>query len=368
MSVLTEQALKKMKVPELKAELKLRKLKVSGKKEELIQRLLTAQSEGVVPSALDDDAPSPKLSASSNALASSSSKPAQTTSKRKAESTEPEQKVDAKKKKPEPKEEISEDESEEDDGEGSKDDYKDEGGDDEDDDEEDDDEASDEVIKPLTASGWGKILEEEIKKKYFKQIILFVNKERKNLKIYPPQNLVFNAFYLTPLEEVKVVILGQDPYIKEGEAHGLCFSVPRGVTVPPSLKRIFKALESTVPGFKTPNHGCLEEWARRGVLLLNATLTVQKGNSNSHENCGWQEFTDNVIKIICKHRKGLIFFLWGGFAQKKSKIINSKEHIVLKCKHPSPMSGSTWECDHFVRSNEILKEQGKDPIDWTLSK
>jgi len=163
--------------------------------------------------------------------------------------------------------------------------------------------------------------------------------------------------------------MGQDPYIQEGQAHGLCFSVQRGVTVPASLGRIYKALESTVPGFKIPNHGCLQEWACRGVLMLNAVLTVRKGKSNSHKDCGWVEFTDNVIKILCKQRKGLIFFLWGKDAQKKGKLINAKEHFVLSCPHPSPMaaSGGPWVCDHFVKANEILNQQGKTPIDWTLS-
>jgi len=194
-------------------------------------------------------------------------------------------------------------------------------------------------------------------------------KIEKKTQIYPPKSLVFNAFILTPIEQVKVVIMGQDPYIQEGQAHGLCFSVQRGVAVPASLNRIYKALQSTVPGFKIPTHGCLQEWATRGVLMLNAVLTVQKGKSNSHKDCGWAEFTDSVIKILCKQRKGLIFFLWGKDAQKKGKIINTKEHFVLSCPHPSPMAagGGPWNCDHFVKANEILQQQGKTPIDWTLS-
>jgi len=344
--VLTEQALKKMKVIELKAELKQRKLKVSGKKEDLIARLLQAQSEGVLPSPEEP------------------AKPVQTT-KRKAATVNDAQK-DSKKKKPVPKEESEESEEEDD---GSKDrDYNDEGHEPEDESEEDDDAASDEGLKPLTASGWGKVLEEEYKKPYFKQIVKFVKEERKNYVIFPPQNLVFNAFILTPIDQVKVVILGQDPYFNDGQAHGLCFSVQRGVAIPPSLKRIYKALESTVPGFKAPNHGCLEEWARRGVLMFNATLTVRKGEPNSHKECGWQTFTDNVIKILCQERKGLIFFLWGQFAQKKGKIINTNDHHVLTFSHPSPAGGGgQWVCDHFVKANEILEKQGKLPIDWTLS-
>jgi len=348
---LTEQALKKMKVPELKVELKTRKLKVSGKKEELIQRLLQAQSDGVLPSAEEE----PTLNTSQ--------------SKRKAADELP-QKADNKKKKPEPKkQELSEEESEEEeDAEGSKDDYKDEEGGVEEDDEEDDEEEASDDIKSLTASGWRNALAEEFKKDYVKAIIKYVAKERKEETVYPPKGLVFYAFNMTSIEEVKVVIIGQDPYFNEGQAHGLCFSVMRGVTVPPSLKRIYKALEATVPGFKAPKHGCLEEWAARGVLMLNATLTVRKGKPNSHEKCGWQTFTDNVIKILCTQRKGLIFFLWGGFAKKKGAKINGKEHYVLECKHPSPMGASgAWVCDHFVRANQILKDQGKEPIDWTLT-
>jgi len=348
---LTEAALKKMKVPELKNELKLRTLKVSGKKEELIQRLLQAQSEGVVPSAEEEP-----LNTSQT--------------KRKAADDLLSEKADNKKKKPEPKkQEISEEESEEeDDAEGSKDDYKDEGGDDDVDDEEDDDEEASDDIKSLTASGWGSALEDEFKKDYVRELLKYVAKERKVGPVYPPKGLVFHAFNMTPIEEVKVVIIGQDPYFNEGQAHGLCFSVMRGVAVPPSLKRIYKALEASIPGFKAPKHGCLEEWAARGVLMLNATLTVRKGKPNSHEKCGWQQFTDNVIKILCRQRKGLIFFLWGGFAKKKGAKINSNEHSVLIYNHPSPMGGrGPWVCDHFVRANQILKEQGKEPIDWTLS-
>jgi len=387
MSVLTEQALKKMKVPDLKAELKLRKLKVSGKKDELIQRLLAAQMEGAVPGAgggnEDDLVPTPPAqnppakqqhpgAVQVTIPRESTTSVAPTSAKRKAEQDQKE-KNDAKKKKPEPPKdetEISEDESE-DDGEGSKDDYKDEGHDDDDDDDEEDDDASieEDIKKPLTASGWGKALEREFKKKYFKEIRKFEKEERKNLEIYPRADQVFNAFIYTPIEQVKVVIIGQDPYPTKGKAHGLCFSVMRGVKIPPSLQRIYKCLEKTVPGFKAPKHGCLEEWARRGVLMLNSTLTVRRGKSNSHEACGWRQFTDNVIKILCKQRKGLIFFLWGKFAQRKGKMINTNEHFVLSCSHPSPMGtrGVPWSCDHFTLANTILERQDKQPIDWRLS-
>jgi uracil-DNA glycosylase len=354
MSELTEQSLKKMKVPELKELLKARKLKVSGKKEELILRLLQAEKDGVAPSA-DDESKSQ--------------------TKRKAENEVPTIKADTKKKKPDvvPKKQEydDEDESEEDEGSGSKDDYKQpvEGGDvdDEDPDEEDLDASEEELQKPLTSSGWNEALEEEFKKDYYKNVCKTVAKERKSNLVYPAKKLVFNAFNLTPLDEVKVVIIGQDPYFNPGQAHGLCFSVLRGVRIPPSLKRIYAALKNTIPGFKIPSHGCLEEWASRGVLMLNATLTVRKGKAKSHEKFGWQTFTDNVSKILCKRKKGIIFFLWGAFAQKKGKMINHNEQFVLTYAHPSPLARTPWDCDHFVRANEILKEQGKEPIDWTLS-
>jgi len=344
---LSEANLKKMKVPDLKELLKARKLKVSGKKDELIARLLIAEKEGVTPAAEDEVKPP----------------------KRKAETEPPKAADTTKKKKPEPKkQELDEEEEESDEeGSGSKDDYKDEGVDDDDDDASEDDVSEEEVQKPLSSSGWNDVLAGELKKPYYKGIIKKVKKDRKENEVYPAADLVFNAFNLTPLDQVKVIIIGQDPYFNPGQAHGLCFSVQRGVKLPPSLKRIYTALEKTVAGFKAPKHGCLEEWATRGVLLLNATLTVRKGQANSHEAFGWQTFTDTVINNLSKQKKGLIFFLWGGFAHKKEKLINSKDHFVLKYNHPSPQVRGPWDCDHFIRANEILKEQGKYPIDWTLS-
>jgi len=220
----------------------------------------------------------------------------------------------------------------------------------------------------LYEDSWKNVLSEEFKKPYFKKIEDYVNSARQSNPVHPAHEDVFNALNLTPLDKVRVVILGQDPYFNEGQAHGLSFSVKKGVKVPPSLNRMYKVLEKTVPGFKKPNHGFLEEWAKRGVLLLNATLTVNGGAANSHAKCGWQDFTDVIIKVLNEKRTGIVFFLWGGFAQKKGKIIDATKHHVLNGPHPSPMSGEAWNsCLHFKEANEILVKEGKEPIDWSLS-
>jgi len=211
-------------------------------------------------------------------------------------------------------------------------------------------------------------LKEEFQADYFKAIESFVASERQQYTVYPPDEEVFNAFNSTPLDKVRVVIIGQDPYFNEGQAHGLCFSVKKGVAIPPSLNRLYKVLQKTIPGFKIPNHGCLQEWANRGVLMLNATLTVRAGKANSHEKCGWQTFTNAAIQKLNNAKKGLIFFCWGLFAQKIGKKIDSEKHHVLEGPHPSPMSGSAWnECKHFAEANKLLKEQGLDEIDWSVS-
>jgi len=167
--------------------------------------------------------------------------------------------------------------------------------------------------------GWKKFLQEELSTDYFGAIEKFVAAEREEMEIYPPHDEVFAAFNFTPIDQVKVVIIGQDPYFNPNQAHGLCFSVRKGVAVPPSLNRIYKVLETDCPGFVKPNNGCLEEWARRGVLMLNASLTVRKGKANSHAECGWQIFTSRVIKLLNDNKDGLIFFLWGRFAQKRAR-------------------------------------------------
>lgn len=222
----------------------------------------------------------------------------------------------------------------------------------------------------LTEPTWTKALGASLSNSNFKAIESFVEDERRQGKvIYPPDEEVFTAFNTTSLDNVKVVIIGQDPYFNPGQGHGLCFSVQKGVKVPPSLNRIYKVLEKTIPGWKHPKHGYLLEWAEQGVLMLNATLTVMQGKANSHAKCGWQSFTDDVIKVINDKCKGVVFFLWGGFAQKKGKIVDGKNHCVLAGPHPSPMSGSAWkETKCFVEANEYLEKNGKSPVDWAVTK
>ena len=179
--------------------------------------------------------------------------------------------------------------------------------------------------------------------------------------------LIFNAFNMLPLDEVKVVILGQDPYHGAGEAHGLSFSVPRGIKIPPSLRNIYKELESDIAGFKAPKHGCLEAWVKQGVFLLNAFLTVVEKTPKSHEKIGWEKFTDAVIKKISDEREGVVFMLWGGFAKKKAELIDKTKHLVLEGAHPSPLAGNAFQgCKHFSQANDYLKSKGASTIDWIL--
>ncbi|VDN50475.1 unnamed protein product, partial [Dracunculus medinensis] len=190
---------------------------------------------------------------------------------------------------------------------------------------------------------------------------------RRSILIFPPSDLIFNAFNLTPLSDVRVVIIGQDPYHNDKQAHGLCFSVSKGVMPPPSLLNIFKELRADIPKFKMPNHGCLESWARQGVFLLNATLTVEAHKANSHSHIGWQKFTDEVIQIISRNCKGVVFLLWGGFAHKKEKLIDDKKHIIIKNAHPSPLSAHKFlGCRCFSKANKSLIKLGKLPIDWCI--
>jgi uracil-DNA glycosylase len=172
---------------------------------------------------------------------------------------------------------------------------------------------------------------------------------------------------LTPFESVKAVILGQDPYINTGEAHGLCFSVKKGIKTPPSLKRMYKEMESCLPDFKTPTHGDLSKWATNGVLMINVTMTVRAKKSNSHKDAGWQTFTDSVMRVLSEKKKKLVYLLWGGFAKKKGKLINANNNIIIETPHPSPLSASKWfgnKC--FAIANERLKKAGKEPIDWSV--
>ncbi|PSM52114.1 uracil-DNA glycosylase, family 1 [Campylobacter blaseri] len=214
---------------------------------------------------------------------------------------------------------------------------------------------------------WKKVLKDEFLKPYFaslKQNLLISKKE--NI-IYPPSNLIFNAFNLTPFEKVKVVILGQDPYHQPNQAMGLSFSVPNGIKLPPSLKNIYKEIEDDL-GVKEPNSGDLTYWAKQGVLLLNSTLTVEANKANSHSNLGWQTFTDSVIKKINDEKENIIFLLWGNYAKVKANLINQNKHFILTAPHPSPLArGGFFGCKHFSKTNEILLKLNKKPIDWNLN-
>lgn len=223
-------------------------------------------------------------------------------------------------------------------------------------------------------ASWKKVLDEELQKPYITQLASFVEKERaENVPIYPPKELVFNAFRLTPYDKVKVLIVGQDPYHGPGQAHGLSFSVPEGVRVPPSLKNIYKELASDV-GFVIPDHGCLIPWALQGVMLLNATLTVRQGSPMSHHGKGWEQFTDAVIAKLSERGDPVIFVLWGRSAKEKVAHINSfegyKQHYMLSAAHPSPFSAHNGflGCRHFSKINKLLIDLGKEPIDWSLKK
>ena len=214
---------------------------------------------------------------------------------------------------------------------------------------------------------WKTALSEEFEKDYFKQLSAEVRADflLKEPPIYPPAPLVFNAFNLTPLSEVKIVILGQDPYHGPGQAHGLSFSVQDGVRLPPSLRNIYKEIEDDI-GTKMPESGNLERWAKQGVLLLNATLTVEKSKPGSHQGRGWETFTDAVIKKVSDERENVVFILWGNFARSKKELIDEAKHLVLEAPHPSPFSAHTgfFGSKHFSQTNAYLRKQNKKPIDW----
>jgi len=214
---------------------------------------------------------------------------------------------------------------------------------------------------------WKELLSATFASKYFSELMEFVATERRNQIVFPPSKEVWTAFSLTPFEQVRVVIIGQDPYFNEGQAHGLCFSVKPGVKVPQSLNRIYKELAGTIPGFVPPKHGYLEKWARQGVFMINATLTVRAGKANSHQKSGWQKFTDEVVQVINEKKSNVIYLLWGDFAQKKGRIVDTERNHVLKAPHPSPMGGPGFiGCKHFQKTNELLTGMGQPPIDWTL--
>ncbi|MDB5131566.1 MAG: ung [Mucilaginibacter sp.] len=218
-------------------------------------------------------------------------------------------------------------------------------------------------------SSWLAVLNDEFDKDYMVQLRAFLKEEKQaGSKIYPKGSDVFNAFQKTPFTDVKVVILGQDPYHGENQAHGLSFSVQKGITIPPSLRNIYKELVTDIPGFTIPSHGNLTEWAEQGVLLLNASLTVRAGTPGSHQKRGWETFTDMVIKTLSDKKEGLVFILWGSFAQAKAELIDKTKHHIIKSPHPSPFSADRgfFGSKPFSKTNEILKKEGKKPIDWQI--
>lgn len=217
------------------------------------------------------------------------------------------------------------------------------------------------------SNSWFEMLKGEFQKSYFTNLQYFLAEEKKNnYQIFPPEEELFKALQITPFEKVKVAILGQDPYHGVGQAHGLSFSVPKGIKIPPSLKNIYKELKNEFPEFSIPSHGDLTSWAKQGVLLLNATLTVRKNEAGSHQKKGWETFTDSIISNLSHHKSGLIFILWGNYAKQKEALIDSDKHFILKSAHPSPFSAHSgfFGSKPFGKSNEFLTQQGIEPINW----
>lgn len=215
---------------------------------------------------------------------------------------------------------------------------------------------------------WKNSLDDQFQAPYFSELKTFLINEKKKHIVFPPGNKIFSAFDHTPFDKVKVVIIGQDPYHGPGQANGLCFSVNPGIRKPPSLVNICKELESDL-GIPVPRDGNLEAWAEQGVLLLNATLTVRANMPGSHQKKGWEHFTDAVIKTISDQKKGIVFLLWGNFAQTKTELIDKEKHFILTAAHPSPLArGAFFGCKHFSKTNKILEHQGIMPIDWRLEK
>ena len=213
---------------------------------------------------------------------------------------------------------------------------------------------------------WNELLSDQFSAPYFINLKAFLTEEKKHFTIYPAGNKIFAAFDHTPFENVKVVIIGQDPYHGAGQANGLCFSVSTGISKPPSLVNIFKELKDDL-GIPMPQSGNLESWADQGVLLLNSTLTVRAGEAGSHQNKGWELFTDAIIKKISEQKKGVVFLLWGRFAHTKEGLIDQSKHYILKAAHPSPLArGAFFGCKHFSKTNELLLKQGLKPIDWRI--
>ena len=223
------------------------------------------------------------------------------------------------------------------------------------------------IIDPVIEERWKSVLMDQFQSPYFRTLKEFLVEEKKKYTLYPPGRHIFNAFQRTPFDRVKVVILGQDPYHGNGQAHGLCFSVPQGIPKPPSLVNIFKELHSDL-GIPIPEHGTLEKWADQGVLLINATLTVRDSQAGSHQKRGWETFTNRVIEVVSQEKSGVVFLLWGRFAQAKESLIDNNKHLILKSAHPSPLSAYNgfFGCQHFSKTNDYLKKQEETGIDWTL--
>ena len=218
-------------------------------------------------------------------------------------------------------------------------------------------------------ASWSDFLTAEKQQSYFIDTLAYVEQRRaQGIEVYPPKGDVFNAFRTPEFDQIKVVILGQDPYYGEGQAHGLCFSVRPHIKLPPSLVNIYKELAMDIDGFKIPQHGYLQSWAEQGVFLLNTVLTVEQGQAHSHKHLGWEQFTDKVVALLSEHGNGIIFILWGSHAQKKGKAIDTNKHIVLKAPHPSPLSAHRgfFGCRHFSTANQYLIELGKQPINWQV--
>ena len=215
---------------------------------------------------------------------------------------------------------------------------------------------------------WKAVLEPEFSKPYMLELKAFLTTELKQHQVFPPNNLIFNAFTHTPFHAVKVVILGQDPYHNIGQAHGLSFSVQPGIAIPPSLRNMYTELSNDIPGFKTPNHGTLTKWADQGVLLLNAVLTVRAHTAASHQKKGWEQFTDTVIGELSEKREGIVFILWGNYAKQKARLIVISKHFIITSAHPSPLSAHNgfYGSKPFSKTNQYLHSQGKSPIDWQL--
>lgn len=214
---------------------------------------------------------------------------------------------------------------------------------------------------------WDIMLQDEFDRPYFKRLENFLTEERARYEIYPPQEDVFNALRYSSFQDTKVVILGQDPYHEPGQAHGLCFSVNKGVTIPPSLVNIYKEIENDL-GIKMPGHGYLADWAKQGVLLLNTVLTVRRGQANSHKGKGWEIFTDRIVEILNQRQKPMVFILWGANAKSKTELITNKEHMVITGAHPSPLSA--WKGffggRYFSKANRYLEMTGQEPVDWGI--